>query len=84
MFTVQFFIYIQIDLMEYFIYKPYKMFISDFQSVQDLPPQERDLTYYLLQIKYMRSKIRTRSSKGVEKRGVADMPRSGEPLRFVD
>ena len=47
------------------------MFVLDFQTVQDLPQQERDFTYYLQQIN--RSQIRTGSSKGVENRGVADM-----------
>ena len=58
------------------------MFVLDFQTVQDLPQQERDFTYYLQQIN--RSQIRTGSSKGVKNRGVADMSWSGESLRFVD
>jgi len=32
----------------------------------------------------MSSQVRAGRFKGVEKRGVADMPRSGESLRFVD
>ncbi len=60
------------------------MLVSDFQSVQDLPHQEQDLMCYLLQIKYRRSQIRTRRSVSVENRGVADMPRSEESLKFED
>ena len=54
------------------------MLVPDFQSVQDLLQQEQDLTCYLLQIKYIRSQIRTGRSISVENRGVANMPRSGE------
>ena len=32
----------------------------------------------------MSSQVRAGRFKGVENRGVADMPRSGESLRFVD
>ena len=54
------------------------MLVPDFQSVQDLTQREKDLTCYLLQIKYMRSQIRTGRSISVENRGMANMPRSGE------
>ena len=58
------------------------MLVPDFQSVQDLLQREQDL--HLLQIKYMRSQIRTGRSVSVEDRGVADMHRSGKSQRFFD
>ena len=62
------------------------MFVIDFQPVKDLTLQESDSILYLLQNtdKYMSSQVRAGRFKGVENRGLADMPRSGESLRFVD
>ena len=41
---------------------------------------------YVLSVadKYMSSQVRAGRFKGVENRGVADMPRSSKSLRFVD
>ena len=52
-----------------------KGYCIDFQSFQTLAQRERDLKYYLLQINYMRSQVRTGSSKSVEKRAMANMPK---------
>ena len=58
------------------------MLVPDFQTVQDLVQREQD--HYLLQIKYVRSQIRTGRSVSVENWGVADMHRSGKSQRFFD
>ena len=42
--------------------------------------------FYIISVtdKYMSSQVRAGRFQGVENRGVADMSRSGESLRFVD
>ena len=60
------------------------MFVIDFQPVKDLRAAGK--WFYIISVtdKYMSSQVRAGWFKGVENRGVADMARSGESLRFVD
>ena len=60
------------------------MFVIDFQPVKDLRVAGKWVYIISVTDKYMSSQVRAGRFKGVENRGVADMPRSGESLRFVD